>query len=362
MIRSFDQTGFTSFIDKKLKADSPLDVEFYASGFILVDPFKALLPIPEVPPEFQDLYDTLVSSRLTFFAGVQLENDAVKQQGSNYIFDLRDLLNVESIPSYSPESDGSFILMARSNTTGTNDPLDPTMHIRTSIPINSNELMFLTFFLQGMGVIDMEAGQPSILDTQLTVPMVHLPEVMLTKSIQQGSNEAKEITVTATNNGEESISDLKLMDQFPTKYDILESGSGEATWFSLAPGQSTSITYTVDAMKPGTYTDIPAILTYKIGETEVTTSSNTLQRLEKSPNSVSMLADNYNAITGVLDRLLKGNGQILSYVILAIVALVVAIDVFKYVSGRSKTDERPGDVTDLPPPHVEPPDNPEDPL
>jgi Translocon-associated protein beta (TRAPB) len=361
MIKGFDKIGFTSFIDEKLKSDTHQDVEFYASGFILVDPFKAMLPIPEVPPEFQNLYNALVNSRFTFFAGVQLEKDAVTQQGGNYIFDLRDLLNVESVPGYAPYSDGSFIIMARSNTTGTDNPLDPTIHIKTSIPATSMELMFLTFFLQGMGVIDMKTGQPTISDTQLTIPMVHVPKVTLTKSIQQISNGAREVTVTATNSGAESITDLKLTDPFPTKYDILKSGSSETTWFTLAPGQSTSITYAIDATKPGTYTDVPAILTYNNGETEVSTPSNTLQELEKPPNSVSMLADNYHAITGVLDRVLNGNGQILTYIIAALVLIVAAWDVFKYFSARSKTGEQPGDAT-VPPPFVEPPDNPEAPL
>ena len=361
MIKGFEKTGYTSFINQKLKSNTHQDVEFYASGFILVDPFKAMLPIPAIPPEFQDLYDALINSRLTFFAGVQLQKDALTQQEGNYIFDLRDLLNVESVPGYALYSDGSFIIMARSNTTGIDNPLDPTIHIKPSIPATSMELMFLTFFLQGLGVIEMKTGSPTVSDMQLTIPTVHIPEVTLTKSIQQGTGNTADVTVTATNNGAESISDLRLTDPFPTKYNILESGSSEATFFSLAPGQSPSITYSIDTMKPGTYTDVPAILTYKMGETTVSTPSNTLQCIEKTPNSVSMLADNYNSITGVLDRVLNGNGYLLTYVITAIVLIVAAWDVFKYFSGRSKTGEQPLDAMDLPPP-VEPPDSSEDPL
>jgi hypothetical protein len=321
-----------------------------------------MLPIPSVPPEFQEEYNALIESRMSFLAGIQLARNAVEPMGNNYSFDLRDALSVQSIPSYSPDSDGSFIIMARSNMTGISDPMDPTVHIRASIPEDSMELMFLTYFLQGMGVIDIKGGLPTILDTQLTLSEIILPEVTVTKTSQSTPDGSIEITVSANNNGDQTINDLILLDPFPEKYGILASGANEATWLSLNPGQSISLSYTLDPEKPGSYTDTPAILTYTIDDIDASTASNTLQSIEKSPNPISMLMDNYQATTALLDMASNGNGQILTLALSAVILLVALVDVFRFLRQRSKRDEQSLDELGSGLPLEESEDTDEDPL
>ena len=363
IIQGFKESGgFADFIDEKIKAGSPLDIELYATGFVLIEPFKAMLPLPSVPPEFQEEYNALIESRMSFLAGIQLARNAVEPMGNNYSFDLRDTLSVQSIPSYSPDSDGSFIIMARSNMTGISDPMDPTVHIRTSIPEDSMELTFLTYFLQEMGVIDIKGGLPTILDTQLILSEIILPEVTVTKTSQSTTDGSIEITVSANNNGDQTINDLILLDPFPEKYGILASGANEATWLSLNPGQSISLSYTLDPEKPGSYTDTPAILTYTIDDIHASTSSNTLQSIEKSPNPISMLMDNYQATTALLDMASNGNGQILTLALSAVILLVAVVDVFRFLRQRSKRDEQSLDELGSGLPLEESENNDEDPL
>jgi hypothetical protein len=361
IIQGFEDTGgFADIIGEKIETGKTLDIELYATGFVYIEPFKSLLPIPEVPQAFIEPYNALVESRFSFIAGVQLVKDAVKPQGSGYLLDLKETLGVQSTPSYVVNSDGSFIIMARSNMTGVTDPLDPTVHIKTSIPENSMDLMFLTFFLQGMGAIELEGGSPSTLDTQIFIPEITLPEVQVTKTSQTESNGGLEITVTVKNNGDQTIRNLELVDAFPEKYDILVSGANTASWMSLSPGGTVSLSYTVNTQKPGSYSDIPALLSYEIGEIQASTTSNILQSVDKSPNPASMLTDDYQAITTLLDTASEGTGRMLTMAIAGFVLLIATIDVFRLVRKPKTGDSR--EPEPVPSPPEEPGDSAEYPL
>ena len=69
-----------------------------------------------------------------------------------------------------------------------------------------------------------------------------------------------------------------------------------------------------------------------------------------------MLGDSYQSITSVLDLILDGKGYLLGYAIMGFVLLIAVIDVIRYMTGRSKSDEPPAAVE---PPFV-PPESPED--
>lgn len=360
MIEIFEDTGgFAELVSEKFETGNTLDIELYATGFIFIEPFEALLPIPEVPVWFMEPYTALLESKFSFFTGIQMVKDAVEPQGSGYVLDIKDVLGVHSSPSYATDSDGSFIITARSNLTGITDPLDPTVYIKTSIPETSMDLMFLTFFLKGMGAIELDGGSPSMLDTQIFIPEVAIPEVELTKTSQAVSN-GIEITLTAENNGDETIRNLVLVDAFPEKYDILASGSNTATWNSLSPGETISLSYTVEPEKPGSYTDIPALLSYETGDIQLSAASNVIESIEIGTNPVSIMVNDYQAITNMLDRVSEGFGRIPTYLLAFLLVVIAALDVFKAVSKGSKSDASGGPVVPSPP--EEPGDSGEFPL
>ena len=351
--------GFADFFEEKLSEDGPLGVEFYVTGFMHLEPFESMLPLPDIPAEYQEEYHAIIDNPFSFLAGVQLASDAAEPLGSEYQFDLRDKLGVQSTPSYADSSDASFIVMARSNKTGIEELMDPTVHVKTSLPEDSIELNLLTMYLQMLGTFETHTGSPTLLDTTLIVPELNTPEITLTKTTQK-EGDSLEVTITATNNGDHTITDLELIDSYPLKYGEPITGKGTAAWNSLSPGQSQSITYTVSTSNPGSYTDVPAVLYFKSNDFPSATASNINQNIEESPNPLYMLGDSYRALTDVLDLILEGKGDFLGYGIIGVVLLVAAIDIIKYLTGRSKRDEQPvaEEVPFVPP--ESPEDNPED--
>jgi uncharacterized repeat protein (TIGR01451 family) len=356
MIDAFSgEGGFADFIDEKLTDGAPLGVELYVTGVLYLEPFESMLPLPDIPAEFQEEYHALIDSKFSFLAGVQLTDEAAEPYGSGYKFDLRNKLDVQSTPSYADASDLSFIIMARSNTTGVTDMLDPTVHVKTSLPENSIELNMITMYLQMLGAFETEAGTPTILDTTINVPELYPPEITLTKTTQT-TGDILEVTITATNNGDQTITDLELQDTFPLKYGELVSGTWNTSWISLSPGQTKTHTYLLRTDNPGSYTDVPAVLYFTSNDFPSATASNINQGLEESPNPIAMLGDSYQSITSVLDLILDGKGYLLGYAIMGFVLLIALIDVIRYMTGRSKSDEPPAAVE---PPFV-PPESPED--
>ena len=352
--------GFSDLFSEKLNGN-PLDLEFYATGVIHIEPLEAMIPLPDIPEEYQDEYETLINSRFSFFAGVQLKEEAAEPLGNSYRFDLLDTLDVQNPPDYAADSDASLLILARSNNTGVTDLMDPTVYIKTSLPENSIELNLLTMYLQELGTFIAEAGEITVLDTVMTVPELHPPEIELRKTTQSTSN-GLQVTISATNNGENAVTNLSLLDSFPVKYGELVSGTPEATWSSLNPGETKTLSYTVELDYPGTYTDTPAVLHFTSNDFPSSAASNINPVIEKTPNPISMLGDCYSAITSVLDLVTNEKGDMLGLGILGFVVLIVIIDVIRYFSGRSKNDASPEEEQVPHTPPESPEDNHEDPL
>ena len=356
LLKDFTENGgFTRFIEETINPESHLDIEVYARGFIHAEPFEGIIPVTDIPQNYTDEYNTLIESRYNFLAGVQITENALDPQGSSYLFDISSTLGVESTPNYSTNSDGSFIITARSNKTGITEPLDPTTHIKTSLPENSMELMILSTLIQELGAVEIETGTPQPLDTQITVPEAKIPEVTTTKTSQRDNDETT-VTITVTNNHYDTIKNLKLIDSFPKKYRILTSGTNTVTETTLAPEETLTHSYTIKPTKPGKYTDTPAVLSYELDEETILTYSNTLESIENTPNPITMLADNYRASSSILNMVTNEKGVILTYAIVAFITLVAIIDIYKYM--RKRSNDEPEEVKG--PPSLKPEGNPED--
>ena len=337
--------SFQERIDGELK-----DIELYVTGQITPEHIEAFIPTTGVPEFLQGFVDTLLAETYHFAVGVQLINEGLPAS-SGETFDLKDTLGI-GIPRYSSYSDLSLIAVARPNSTD----VGPDIKLSTSLAPDSTELMFLSMYLNSMIEVDISGGStPTASDLQITLPGYVAPEVEVMKT-RDGSS----VTVTVTNEGSSTITDLSLKDAFPTKYSVLESGASEASWSRLSSGQSVSMTYVTAYENPGIYTDLPAMLHYTENDVLKAAASNTLSTSTNNPSPLVLLSDSYQATFDLID-MLTGNGDLFRMIPLALIVLIAVVDIFKMNRNRSKPSEEPSMD---PEPFVasEPEDIPGDPL
>ena len=335
-------TGFESkqgFADSfRERIDGELeDIELYVIGQVTPEHIEAFIPTNDVPAFLQDIVDTLLAETYHFAVGVQLINEGLPAS-SGGTFDLIDTMGIGA-PRYSSDSDLSLIAVARQNGTD----IGPNIKLSTSLAQDSSELMFLSMYLNSMIEIEISGGDfPIVSDLQITLPGYVAPEVEIIKT-RAGSS----VTVTVTNEGSSTITDLSLKDAFPTKYGVLESGASEATWSRLTSGQSVSMTYITSYENPGTYTDIPAMLHYTENDVLRAVASNTLLTGTKSPSPIVLLSDSYQATFDLID-MLTGNGDLFQVIPLVLIALISVVDIFKMYRNRSKPEQDTPEEPSLP--------------
>jgi len=324
--------SFQERIDGELK-----DIELYVTGQITPEHIEAFIPLTDVPVILQDIVDTLLAETYHFAVGVQLINEGLPAS-SGGVFDLIDTMGIGA-PRYSSDSDLSLIAVARQNGTD----IGSDIKLSTSLAQDSPELMLISMYLNSMIEIEISGGAtPTASDLQITIPGYVAPEVEIIKT-RDGSS----VTVTVTNEGSSTITDLTLKDAFPTKYGVLESGASEATWSMLTSGQSVSMTYVTSYENPGTYTDIPAMLHYTENDVLRAAASNTLLTDTKNPSPIVLLSDSYQATFDLID-MLTGKGDQFQMIPLVLIALIAAVDIFKMYRNRSKPEQEAPEDPSLP--------------
>ncbi|MBC8462918.1 hypothetical protein H8D76_01025 [Candidatus Bathyarchaeota archaeon] len=341
--------GFADSFQEKIEGELK-DVELYVTGQITPEHVEAFIPLTDIPEFLQAIVDTLLAETYHFAVGVQLINEGIPAS-SGETFDLIDTLGIGT-PRYSSDSDLSLIAVARPNGT----EVGPDIKLSISLAQDSTELMFISMYLNSMIEVEVNGGStPTASDLQITLPGYVAPEVEVVKT-RDGSS----VTVTVTNEGSSTITDLSLKDAFPTKYGVLESGASEATWSMLSSGQSVSMTYFTSYENPGIYTDLPAMLHYTENEAIRVAASNTLQTSIKNPSPIGLLSDSYQATFDLVD-MLTGKGDLFMMIPMVFIALIAAMDIFKMYRNRSKPAEEPS-VGPEPFESSELEDSPEDPL
>ena len=307
------------------------DVELYVLGQITPSYLEAYIPLPEETALFQDLIDALFSETFHFSLGAQIIDEAV-DPGNENIFDLTHTLDI-SAPRFSSDCDIGAMAVIRPNKTDTM----PFIKLAVNIDQFTTEFMLLYMYLNTIMPIDISGGMvPASEDLQITLPDYSTPSVDVEKT-SQTSRDMEMVTVTITNNGPSTITDLELNDAFPEKYGVLRSGFNQASWVRLRPRESVSISYGVEYVNPGTYTNMPAVLKYREDGKSRTAVSNIPPATSKNPSGLNLLVENYKATFGIID-LLTGRGDLFGLIPLAIFAVIAAVDAFKIYKNRSKSD------------------------
>ena len=334
--------GFANSFKEKINGDH-LDIEIYVTGQITPEHVRAFIPLPDVPVFIQGIVYSLLEKTYHFAAGVQMINEAIPDS-SGGTFDLRDTLDINT-PTFSSDSDVSIIAVARPNATA----LDNNAKISTSLTHDSSELMLIEMYFNSILNVEIYGGTtPRPANMRVILPEYTTPMVEVEKTSQLNNNGAT-VTVTVTNEGSTTLSDLRLKDSFPTKYGILVSGTNEATMTSLTPGNSFSLSYNVEYENPGVYTDLPAILTYEINDVSRSTASNKRPTILLNPNSFCLLSDSYHATFNLID-MLTGKGDLFEMVPLLVIALIAAIDLFKMYKSRFTSEPQAPEEPSLPEP------------
>ncbi len=339
-----ENAGITETIDEIIQGD-PLDIESYFTGMIDPEYLRPLLPITDPPPGFEEPFEAILGSKYSFLAGIQMIKDGANANEDGY--NLMDTLGI-SVPRYSSESDISLVLVSRYNMSNPDIGQDPDTKLATSLPPASIELLLLTMFLPGGGFIDFKTGEaPDVSDLRIAAPSLNVPKVNLEKNVQK-SGKTSIYTLSATNNGLNTIENVKLYDPFPDKYDILDSGTNIATWERLRPGEKQSLSYQTTTVNPGLYSDTPALLSW---DGEIVTSispSNLVESYKVEPNALSLLLDNYRASSSLIDLATGGKGYLLNLVVVGFIGLIALIDLYKYMRRRSTSEPPTQEESSLP--------------
>ncbi len=351
MLTGFDgKNGIASSFQEVIEGERR-DIELYMFGQVTPSYLEAFMPLPEEMALFQDLIDAVFAETFHFAVGAQLIDEAV-DSGSGGVFDLIEALDITE-PRFSADADIGAIAVIRPNNTDT----EPFIKLAINIDQASTEFMFLYMYLNTIMPMDMSGGMvPDNEDLQIVLPDYSAPLIDVEKT-SQISGGVETVSITVTNDGSSTVTELELNDAFPEKYGVLYSGSSDASWVRLSPGESVSISYEVRYANPGTYTNMPAVLKYQESGMPRTAVSNIPLATSKNPNGLMLLSENYKATFGLID-LLTERGDLFGLIPLAFIALIAAVDVFKLYRNRSKSVDQPSDELVNPPPP--PPEEPED--
>jgi len=353
MLTGFDdKNGIASSFQEVIEGERR-DIELYMFGQITPSYLEAFMPLPEEMALFQDLIDAILSETYHFAVGAQLIDEAM-DSNSGGIFDLIEALDITE-PRFSPDADIGAMAVIRPN----NSDTEPFIKLAINIDQATTEFMFLYMYLNTIMPMDISGGMvPDNEDLQILLPDYSAPLIDVEKT-SQTSGGVETVSITIINDGSSTVTDLELNDAFPEKYGVLYSGSSDASWVRLSPGESVSISYEVRYANPGTYTNMPAVLKYQESGMSRTMVSNIPLATSKNPNGLMLLSENYKATLGLID-LLTERGDLFGLIPLAFIVLIAAVDVFKLYRNRSNGAEPEETVEFFPPGEIE--DTSEDPL
>ncbi len=307
--------------------DSASGSLFFA-GFVNVDTLTKYYPKEELGGNLTTIFGPLLDGPIGFAGSASYWEHGTEPSGGAYVFDILSLLGAETPPSYSADSDLSALLVAvppGEDIGGAGD--SPNVKLSTSVPLAQEELDAVYRALESMGYIVRVKPETTLSesDFRLDLTGIVLPlNVEVTKTVTPGSTST--VTVTIKNNDIKSMTDVTLNDSNAlSSYSSsirLVSGDTEGRWAAIAPGETKTITYSIQTQNPGTYSLEPAALSYSSDGQSFRSSSNLVEFDGGRPSPLLMpfelLATTWGAGKHLLDFVTGGNG----FVAMAAVTLI----------------------------------------
>jgi hypothetical protein len=320
------------------------------SGFVNID-----LILEYIPEDTMENITAFIPEEITgllgFAGGVSYWDRGVESEELG--LDLLGLLGVEEEVGFSDDSDMSLILLAAPNGTDIGGETGaPNVKITTSLPLDDPKIEFIYEMLTDLGLLTLSAPGESLDPSsfQISVSGVTLPlnvEVSKSFSTQVASpDDVVEVTVTVRNHDTEAMKDVSLDDTSALQgYSLstrLVSGSTSEHWNEIGPGQSRSMSYTVELGLGGAYSLSPANVTYTHEELGFSYSSEWAEVSVAQPSALAMgigsIFNTGETLAKILDMATGGNGGTILMGATAIVILILAVLEFlnfkKWIGGQ----------------------------
>jgi hypothetical protein len=321
------------------------------SGFVNVELLKEYAPA-EYLEDASEHFPVDDWEQVGFSGSVSFWDHGVEAMGEGQGLDLLNLLGADEAPSFSEDSELSLVLLAAPNGTDTGGEDVPNLKITTNMPEDDDRLAALYRILEMLGLIDIATPEVNLEESafEIGVSGVTLPlniEVIKTSYPSNPQpNSVVEVTVTITNHDLASMRDVALDDSATiARYEYssrLVGGSTSGQWSVIGPGESRSISYSVEIGDSGVYNLAPAQIEYINEEVEFSDASRGIETRVKRPSALGLgvgsLVSTGEAVSRLLEAVAGGGGGTLAIGATAVVVLVFAFLEFmnlrKWLGGR----------------------------
>jgi len=245
------------------------DGSVFVSGFLRLGHFTFLLPEdPMLDMVMEDL-GILFEEPLGFALSFHIWEEGASTEGMGQCVDLAELLGLEALPSYSVDSDASFITLLKPNRTSMMDGPQVAARFHSNIPTTSPLLSMYGLMIEGIGNATYVEGTSITADAfSMTLEAPLPPRLTVTKTVNRDMasvGSQVEVTVTVTNNGDTVVNDVEIDDSHTLlgyAYASDLQGSATKTVASLAPGESITLIYGFTLSRPGYFNLRPAKVNY----------------------------------------------------------------------------------------------------
>jgi hypothetical protein len=322
------------------QGEGSADGSAFVAGFFNLDLITSRLGEAAIPDEMKEFIPLDFEGPLTFTGSVSYWEDGIAYEEDGETLDLLGLLGIEGEVTFSAESDMSNFLVA------TGDIFDPegeepNMKLVTSLPLD--DLMsglFNESFIDSGIVTVVEPGgtiDPSSLElgvSGLTLPLnVKITKTVSDARVKEGSR--VEVTVTIKNNDDDPMMNVELDDGGTiSSYSLssrLTSGSTSGYWPRIDPGQSETISYTIELENNGVYSLSPAQMSYSHEDISFRKSSDKAEVRVALTQGTGIVFQTLGVFWGVLetalDQVTGGSGSmVLTGVVLVLGGLLAFLE------------------------------------
>jgi hypothetical protein len=306
------------------------------AGFVNVELLKEYAPV-EYIQEASEYLPVDELEQMGFSGSILFWDHGVEAVGEGQGLDLLNLMGAEDAPSFSDDSEVSLVLLAAPNGTDIGGDDVPNLKITTNMLEDDNRLAALYRVLERLGLIDLASPEVNLDESafEIGVSGVILPlNIEITKTSSPSSprpNSIVDVTVTVTNLDSSSMWDVTLDDSVTiARYAFgsqLVEGSTSGQWSEIGPGESRSISYSVEVGGSGVYSLTPAQIEYIHEAVEFTDTSRGLETKVTRPSAFSLgvgsLVTTGEAASELLSEVVGSGGRTLGMGAITLVVLVV---------------------------------------
>ena len=321
------------------------------SGFVNIELLKEYLPA-EYLQQASEYFPINEWEQVGFSGSVSFWDHGVESVGEGQGLDLLDLMGANEAPSFSGDSEVSLVLLAAPNGTDIGGEDVPNLKITSNMPEDDNRLAALFRVLEMLGLIDLATPEVNLDESafEIGVSGVILPlNIEVTKTTSPSDpqpNSVVEVTVTVTNHDSAPMRNVALDDSATiARYassSRLVGGSTSGMWSEISPGESKSISYSVEIGDGGVYSLAPAQIEYLHEAVEFTDASRVLETRVTRPSALGLgvgsLVSTGEAASRLLDSVVGDRGSTLGLGAVSVVVLVFALLEFmnlrKWLGGR----------------------------